>query len=428
MVKVVSPANRFSGTVQVPPDKSLTHRAIFFSALAKGDSTIANPLVAEDCLSTADCMAALGVKIDREGPKWKITSGGSASFRAPSAPLNCGNSGTTMRLISGILAAHDFTTTLIGDVSLSKRPMNRVAEPLSKMGARFELTNNKFAPIKITGTKNLKSLHWKNPVASAQVKSAVLLAALHANGETIYEEPTLSRDHTERMLAACGVPVSSVGAVIRVKGPATLKVQDWVIPADISSAAFFLVAALLVPDARVRLTAVNVNPTRTGILDLLTSAGASIRQENAKTVGGEPVADLVIDRQPTLGPLRLDAVMAPRLIDELPIIAIAASQAAGSSMITGVEELRFKETDRLAAIARNLTAMGGKVQEKKDGLIIDGPTPLHGANVDSFDDHRIAMAFAIAGLIAKGKTTIHGSECVAISFPSFWDQLAGLSQ
>lgn len=426
MNKVISPVSKFAGTLRIPPDKSLTHRSIFFSSLADGTSTIENPLLAEDCLSTARCMETLGVKIERKPGKWTVHGKGLWGFNAPAAPLDCGNSGTTMRLISGILSAQDFKAELTGDASLSKRPMNRVAEPLSKMGAAIELTNGKYAPLKISGNKSLKPVHWKNPVASAQVKSSVLLAALHTRGETVYEEPTVSRDHTERMLAACGVPLIRSGAKITITGPSPLKPQNWIVPGDISSAAFFMVGALIVPGANVRLEAVNTNPTRTGILDVLKKAGAPIKIENERTVGGEPIADIVIDKQAKLGPIAVDEEISPRLIDEIPILSIAAALAEGESVFSGLEELRFKETDRLKAIAKNLSAMGVKVEEKKDGLAIRGAASLKGADVESFDDHRIAMAFAIAGLAASGETTIHGSECVAISFPTFWEHLGSL--
>ncbi len=423
--KVISPVSKFSGTVSVPPDKSLTHRAILFSSLADGDSTIENPLMAADCLSTARCVEELGIKIEKAPGLWTVHGNGLWGFKAPTAPFNCGNSGTTMRLLSGILAAQNFQSQLMGDASLTKRPMNRVADPLKKMGARFTLRNEKFSPMTIHGTKTLRPIHWKNPVASAQVKSAVLLAALHTEGETIYEEPTLSRDHTERMLAACGVPIERSGTTVKITGPAPLKPQQWVVPNDISSAAFFLVGAITVPGAKVRLTAVNVNPTRTGIIDVLKAAGADIKLENERTVGGEAIADIVAAHS-TLKPIHVDAEIAPRLIDEIPVLAVAAARANGASIFTGIEELRYKETDRIYAIARNLSAMGGRVEEKNDGFIVHGPTPLHGAFVNSYEDHRIAMAFAIAALHASGATTIDGADCVSISFPNYWDLLDSL--
>ncbi len=418
MNRTIQPAKKFSGTIRVPPDKSLTHRSIFFSAIADGVSTIENPLLAEDCLSTARCMETLGVKIERSEKKWTIHGKGFDGLRPSNEPLDCGNSGTTMRLLSGILSGRSFTSTLQGDASLSKRPMNRVSEPLSQMGAAFKMRDGKYAPFELTGTKNLKPLQWKNKVASAQVKSAVLLAALQAQGETIYEEPAPSRDHTERMLAACGVPIHRAGNTLKISGPAKLTPQHWIVPGDISSAAFFMVAGRLVPGANVRLEAVNINPTRTGILDVL-----KFKIENEQVKGGEPIADIVIDTQTPLKAFNIDEEISARLIDEIPVLAVAAAAAEGTSEFSGIEELRFKETDRLKAVATNLKTMGARVEEKKDGLIIHGPTKFKGAKLPSYDDHRIAMAFAVAALVATGETTIEHSECVAISFPNFWDLL-----
>jgi 3-phosphoshikimate 1-carboxyvinyltransferase len=348
-------------------------------------------------------------------------------FKKPSAPLNCGNSGTTMRLISGILSAQDFSTTLTGDASLSKRPMNRVSEPLAKMGATFELRDGKFAPYRLTGTKNIRPIEWTNPFASAQVKSAVLLAALHARGPTIYREPTVSRDHTERMLAASGANIRRDGTTTYIDGPAKIKPMHWRVPGDISSAAFFIVAALLAERSDVSLENVNVNPTRTGILDVLRDAGAQIQLEDQRLEGGEPVADIHIQGRQPLKAFHIDKTIAPRLIDEIPILAIAATQAEGLSVFSGIEELRVKETDRLKALAVNLGQLGASVKETDDGLIIKGPTPLTGAAVESFDDHRIAMSMAIASIIATGDVRIRNSQCVAISFPTFWDALQQLS-
>lgn len=428
MRKTLKHVTRFAGTVSVPSDKSITHRAVLLSSLAEGTSTINNPLEAEDCLSTLGCVEALGCKTEKKKNQWKVTGRGLWGYKKPTTPLNCGNSGTTMRLISGILSAQDFVTELFGDASLSKRPMNRMTEPLSAAGAKFDLKDGKFAPFKIQGTKNLKPIVWKSPIASAQVKSGVLLAGLHANGETSFEEPSLSRDHTERMLKACGVSIKRTGTTVSVQGPAKLKPMEWYVPGDISSAAFFIVAALLVEGAHVELKAVNVNPTRTGLLDVLKNMGANIEITNQKDLGGEPVADLVIRGRQKLKAISIDKTIVPRLIDEVPILAIAATQAVGTTYLRGIEELRVKETDRIAAMAKNLKAMGANVTEEVDGLVITGPTPLKGAVVSSFDDHRIAMAFAVASLVATGDTTIDGSEAVSISFPTFWSLLERLSQ
>ncbi len=427
MIQRVTRARRLAGDIVIPSDKSLTHRSVMFSALAKGTSVIHNPLPAVDCLSTASVMKALGADVSTAGNTWTVTGKGLWGFRKPSGVLDCGNSGTTMRLISGILAAQPFETTLTGDASLNSRPMGRVAEPLREMGVTIVLDGGKHAPMKISGRKDLNPVRWNSKLASAQVKSCILLAGLHATGETSFEEPSLSRDHTERMLAACGVPVKRSGNRVTVTGPAELAPQEWHVPGDISSAAFFLVAGAIVPGARLRLKSVNMNPTRTGILDVLKAAGASVRAENERISGGEPMADLVVDRQNNLKAFNIDAAIAPRLIDEVPVLAIAASQANGTSVFTGLEELRVKETDRLAAVAKNLRAMGGNVEEHPDGLVIHGPTRLHGTALSSFDDHRIAMSFGIAGLVADGVTVIEGAEAVVISFPSFWEYLSALS-
>ncbi len=427
MNTTLKPCTRLSGTLRVPPDKSITHRSVLLSALASGVSTIKNPLEAEDCLSTASCIEALGCRVEKSKGLWKVHGKGLWGFKKPAAPLNCGNSGTTMRLLSGILAGQDFETELFGDASLSSRPMDRISKPLEEMGARFNMKNGRFAPFKIQGTKVLRPIHWRNPVASAQVKSAVLLAGLHAEGETSFEEPSTSRDHTERMLGAAGAHVSVAGFRASVKGPANLKPQEWIVPGDFSSAAFFIAAALLVDGADVTLEEVNMNPTRTGFLTVLQSMGAKIAIENKRDVGGEPVADLIVKGKADLRPAKIDENIVPQLIDEIPVLAVVATQARGTSILRGIEELRVKETDRIAAIAANLRALGANVQEEKAGLIIEGPTPLHGAVVDARSDHRIAMSMAVASLIAHHETTISGSESVAISFPHFWDLLHKLT-
>ena len=288
-----------------------------------------------------------------------------------------------MRLISGMLSAQNFSTTLTGDASLSKRPMNRVAEPLAKMGAKFELRDGKFAPFQLTGAKNIQPIEWANPVASAQVKSAVLLAALHAKGETIYREPTVSRDHTERMLEASGACIRREGTTIFIQGPSKIRPMEWRVPGDISSAAFFIVAGLIAEKSDVCLEAVNINPTHTGILDVLREAGARIQMENQRLEGGEPVADIRIQGRQALKAFHIDKTIAPRLIDEVPILAIAATLANGLSIFSGIEELRVKETDRLKALATNLGRLGASVKETDDGFIIKGPTPLTGAAVES---------------------------------------------
>lgn len=427
MNTTLKPCARFSGKIRVPPDKSITHRAVLLSSLASGVSTIHNPLTAEDCLSTVASVEALGCRVEKKDGLWKVHGNGLWGFRKPAGPLNCGNSGTTMRLLSGVLAGQDFESELTGDDSLSSRPMDRVSKPLEEMGARFTMRDGRFAPFKIHGTKFLRPIQWRNPVASAQVKSAVLLAGLHAEGETSFEEPSTSRDHSERMLGACGAQITRAGFRVSVKGPANLKSQEWTVPGDFSSAAFFIAAALLVDGADVTLEEVNMNPTRTGFLTVLQSMGAKIAIENQRDVGGEPVADLVVKGRADLRPAKIDENIVPQLIDEIPVLAVVATQARGTSILRGIEELRVKETDRIAAIAANLRALGANVQEEKAGLIIEGPTPLKGALVNARGDHRIAMSMAVASLIAHHETTIEGSESVAISFPNFWDLLGRLA-
>lgn len=426
MKTTLKSTSRFSGKIRVPPDKSITHRSILLSSLANGVSTITDPLTAEDCLSTASCVEALGCRVEKKEGLWKVHGKGLWGFRRPET-LNCGNSGTTMRLISGILAAQDFESELTGDTSLSSRPMDRVARPLEEMGARFHLREGRFAPFKIQGTKHLRPVQWRNPVASAQVKSAVLLAGLHIDGETSFEEPFPSRDHTERMLRGCGAVVANAGFRISVKGPARLSPQNWAVPGDFSSAAFFIAAALLIDGAEVVLEGVSVNPTRTGFLTVLQSMGAKIGLENQRDIGGEPVADLVVKGRADLRPAKIDENIVPQLIDEIPVLAVVATQARGTSILRGIEELRVKESDRIAAIAANLRSLGAHVEEEKAGLLIEGPTPLKGDVVDAHGDHRIAMSMAVAALIAHQETTITGAESVAISFPSFWELLKQLS-
>lgn len=420
--------SRFDGTLRVPSDKSITHRAILLAALAKGRSVIRQPLIAEDCLSTLRCVAALGLRVEKKRDEWIVEGKGLWGIKAPTQPLDCGNSGTTIRLLSGILAAQDFKAKLFGDASLSKRPMDRVANPLREMGAEFKLTDGKFAPFEIQGQRKLRPLHWKNPVASAQVKSAVLLAALHTEGETIFEEPSLSRNHTEIMLKTLGADLRVEGSCVRLRGPFEPGERlNWTVPADFSSAAFFLVGALLIKGARLTAQSIIWNPTRTGLLRVMEEMGVSVNMKE-EDLGPELGGSLTIWGGQKLKAVSVGAEIAPRLIDEIPILSVLATQATGKTIISGVEELRVKESDRLSAMAKNLNAMGARVTEKPDGLIIEGPTPLKGAVVDSFDDHRIAMSMAIASLIATGPTTIRNAECVSISFPSFWEKLKELTR
>lgn len=357
---------------------------------------------------------------------WKITGMGLHGFKQPKMPLDCGNSGTTMRLLSGIVSGYPIVCELRGDASLSKRPMKRIADPLRQMGVDVELQEKTYPPIKIRGKFPLSPIHYKSPVASAQVKSAILFAGLFAEGETMVEEPLTSRDHTERMLKAVGVDIVSDGVIIRLKNPTSIQPDEWIVPGDFSSAAFFLVAGLLVRGACLKINSVNINPTRTGLISSLQDMGAKIGIENRRDDGGEPVADLVIQDQPALRAVHVEANLVPHLLDEIPILAVAATQAKGTSVFKGLQELRIKESDRLAAIKDNLNRMGAHVEDTSDGLIIKGPTPLKGAILNSHGDHRIAMALTVAALIANSESTIQESEVVSISYPGFWETLEGL--
>jgi 3-phosphoshikimate 1-carboxyvinyltransferase len=422
--RVIIPGGRLRGETRPPPDKSITHRAIIFSALATGTSRIVHPLEAADCERTADAFRALGVsmEMDKRGD-WIVVGRGLHGLSEPSsAGIYCGNSGTTMRLLSGVLAGQVFETKLMGDHSLSSRPMDRVVKPLSEMGAVISAREGKFAPLHIRGRRPLRPLSWQSPVSSAQVKSCLLLAGLYAEGVTVIEEPFRSRDHSERMMAAAGIRLDIQGARVAMQGGQTLTAQEWVIPSDISSAAFFLVAALLTPQSEIFLPNVGVNPSRDGVLEVLQQMGADVKREDARSVGGEPICDLVARHGP-LKAVRIGADIMPRLVDEVPILAVAATQAQGVTEIRGAEELRVKESDRLAS---ELAKMGAQVEELPDGLRINGPTPLKGAALDSAGDHRLAMAFAVAGLIAQGETTILNADCVDISFPTYWEEFEKL--
>jgi len=426
VIQKIVPPKKIAGEVLIPPDKSITHRAVLFSSLAKGLSTIENPLEAEDCLSTLQCIEDLGCRITKGEKRWTVEGKGLWGYQRPRRPLHCGNSGTTMRLLSGILSAQPFETELLGDESLSKRPMARVADPLRKMGAAISLHEGNTPPMKITGSKNLKPLDWENPISSAQVKSAILLAALHTKGKTTYSEPTLSRDHTERMLEASGITLQRENATIAIEGSKEPKVMTWVIPGDFSSAAFFVVAALIKPNSSLTLKSVNVNPTRTGLLDVLKQAGAQVQIKNFKMMGGEPVGDIEVTYGTSLKAFEVKNEIVPRLIDEIPILAVLATQSKGVSVFYGVEELRHKESDRIATLSTNLRKMGAKITEEKDGFRVEGPTRLKGATVSSFGDHRIGMACAIAALAAQGESIIEGSEAYAISFVNFPETMTSI--
>ncbi len=418
------------GEVTVPGDKSISHRAVMFGALSEGKTEITNFLQGADCLSTIGCFRRLGIDIENQENTVTIWGKGLDGLSAPSGTLDAGNSGTTTRLISGILAAQPFTTTLTGDSSIQKRPMKRIMEPLSMMGARIEsLNGNGCAPLQINGSP-LHGIHYHSEVASAQVKSAILLAGLYAEGETAVTEPVLSRNHSELMLRTFGANIRSEGTTSVISPRPRLTGQKIRVPGDISSAAYFIAAGLLVPGSDILIHNVGINPTRAGILKAAKAMGGhvSLLNENRE---GEPTADLHVVYRPLHGTV-IEGDMIPTLIDELPIIAVMAAAASGTTVIRNAAELKVKESNRIDVMVRNLSAMGCSITGTEDGMIIEGKgsseLPLTGAVIDSFADHRIAMSFAVASLIAEGETTIRGSECVSISYPDFYSDLLSLTK
>ena len=415
MELVVSPAGRLRGRVRVPGDKSISHRAALIGALARGDTVIHDFLRADDCLHTVSCLRALGVGIEDEGSRL-IVRGMGPRWRAPMTPLDAGNSGTTMRLLAGILAGQPFQTELTGDASLRTRPMDRIVEPLSRMGARIVASGDgRFPPLRISGG-SLRGITYTLPVASAQVKSAVLLAGLLAEGPTTVVEPTPTRDHTERMLAAFGAPIRRDGDRVSVTA-AALRGHEVRVCGDISSAAFLLAAAAGMPGSELTIEHVGLNPTRTGFLDVLRALGAEVDVRQTGEDTGEPVGAVTV-RGRRLRGVRIGGSLIPRVIDELPVLCVIATAAEGETVISDAAELRVKESDRIAVIARGLRALGGEVEERPDGLTVYS-SRLHGGRVASAGDHRIAMAFAVAGLLAGGPVTVEGAESIAVSFPEF---------
>ena len=407
--------------IKVPGDKSISHRSIMLAALANGSAQITGFLPSEDCLSTMKAFQQLGVHIERVDETTLIVHGTRGKFTAPSGDIDCGNSGTTMRLLSGILAAQPFRSRLVGDASLSKRPMKRVMQPLAQMGARITAEGGDGrAPLVIEGGE-LQGIAYNSPVASAQVKSAVLLAGLFAKGTTSVTEPEQSRDHSERMLAWHVAHPRRNGLTVSVLGGQSMESRDFDVPGDISSAAFWLVAAAAQPGARLMVRNVGLNPTRTGILAVLIRMGAHVN-EMVEVSEGEPRGSVEV-RGTRLKATTIGGKEIPNVIDELPILAVAAALAEGRTVIRDAKELRVKETDRIAAVAMSLRAFGVQVDEREDGMEIIGGCPLRGAEVESFGDHRIAMSAAILGLFSEGQTIIHDTDCVATSYPGFYETL-----
>ncbi|MBI1755784.1 MAG: 3-phosphoshikimate 1-carboxyvinyltransferase [Fimbriimonas ginsengisoli] len=418
----ISRAARIEGSLRPPSDKSITHRAYLFGSIASGPCVVRQPLEAEDCESTLACLARLGLTCERSAGEVRLIP--ATAWRAPEGDLECGNSGTTMRLLAGLVAARPIQAVMTGDASLSRRPMGRIAEPLRQMGA---LVVGDQPPLWIRGG-GLKGIRYASPVASAQVKSCVLLAGLDAEGETWVSEPSPSRDHTERMLRACGVPVlASAADGVGVRGGSKIGAFEIRVPGDLSSAAFWLVAASLVPNSVLTLPEVGVNPTRSGVLDVLSRAGGSVEEAEIRAELGEPVANLKVRTAPSLSAFHIGADEVPRLIDEIPVLAVLATQCEGTSEIREAAELRTKESDRIAAMAAGLRAMGAEVETFEDGMAIQGPVPLRGTRLDCKGDHRIAMALAVAGLVADGETCIDGWECVRTSYPDFERDLRSIA-
>jgi 3-phosphoshikimate 1-carboxyvinyltransferase len=411
--------------VTVPGDKSISHRALLLGAIAQGASTVRKWLPADDCQATLDAVRDLGVAVDRLSPTELLVHGRGLRGLSPTdAPIDCRGSGTTMRLLAGILAGQPFTSILDGHAGLRRRPMERVAIPLREMRASVE-TEDGCPPLTITGG-NLHGIDYRLPVASAQVKSAVLLAGLYAQGQTTVQQPAPSRDHTERMLKAQGVNIRGGDDVITLTpGTRPLAPYSLTVPADFSSASFPLVAASIVPGADVTIEGVGTNPTRTGLLDVLGEMGAGVKPLNQAEQGGEPVADLAIGSSELKG-VEVSGGVVVRMIDEFPIFAVAATQAQGETLVRDARELRVKETDRITSVVTELRALGAAIEERDDGFIVEGPARLRGAHVQSHGDHRLAMALVVAGLIAEGETVVDGAEVIDDSFPGFVDLMRGL--
>jgi 3-phosphoshikimate 1-carboxyvinyltransferase len=414
LIATVRAARKLEGSITLPGDKSISHRALIFGAIASGRSRLRGLSTGADVQSTAACLHELGVEFDEAS----VIGGGLTGLRAASRPLDCGNSGTTMRLLAGLLAGQRFESELTGDESLSRRPMARVVDPLLQMGAAAS-----WPPLRVGGKTPLRGIEYAMTTASAQVKSAVLLAGLFAEGRTAVIEPVKTRDHSELMLGAMGADIHVDGLRVEIGPTAELRPIDITVPGDFSSAAYWLVAGGLVAGSYVRLRSVGANPTRMAFAGALLASGIRIVRIDERTEAGEPVADLEVRPSSDLRPFRITGGLAAEMIDELPVLAVAATQAAGTSVIAGAGELRVKESDRVAAIAEGLSAMGADISPQEDGWIINGPRQLEGARVRSWGDHRVAMAMAVAGLIADGKTEIEDAECVEISYPKFFDDL-----
>jgi 3-phosphoshikimate 1-carboxyvinyltransferase len=421
----IEPVKAVRGEIAVPGDKSISHRSIMLGSLARGTTTVRGVLRGEDNMATLGAFRAMGIDVTDDGDMLRIEGKGLFGLTEPSDCLDCGNSGTSMRLMTGILAGQRFFSVLTGDRYLRNRPMKRVVEPLGQMGAQiYGRAGGEKAPLAIVG-RELTGITCSSKVASAQVKSAIMLAGLYATGETVVTEPHLSRDHSERMLTYFGADIEVFPGGVRVRGGRELTGRDIVVPGDISSAAFFMVAAAIVPGSELLIRGVGVNPTRTGIIDILKGMGASLELLDQREVAGEPIADILV-RSSRLKGMVIGGDLVPRAIDEFPVLCVAAALAEGKTVIRDARELRVKETDRIAAMASNLRLAGVTVEETDDGMEVTGTERLKGCVAESFGDHRIAMSMLVAGLVAEGPTTVNDVACIATSFPNFLPLLAGV--
>ena len=424
-IAVVGRAEGCAGNISLPADKSIAHRSALFAALGDGTSTISNYPASADPQSTLSCLRRLGIRITEEGEDLSVEGRGLEGLRASSSALDCGNSGTTMRLLAGILAGQPFPTLLEGDPSLSRRPMERIARPLREMGAQVELTNG-HAPIHIAPGEHLRGITYRLPMPSAQVKSCVLLAGLYAEGTTTVIETAPSRDHTERMLGLSAFEMNGERHITVSRG-IRIPARHWTVPRDFSAAAFFMVAGAIAQKGQIVLEKVGLNPTRSALLDVLRAMGCRLWVKDEGEHGGEPVGTITV-RPSELNGVVVRGDLIPILIDEVPILAVAAAAAHGRTEIRDAHELRVKETDRIRAVVDNLRKLGAEVEEFDDGFAVEGGKSLKGAVVQAFDDHRIAMAMGVAGLLAEGETVIEGASCAAVSFPAFWEELARASR
>jgi len=426
MDKRIGRRSKLGGEVAPPGDKSISHRAVILNSIASGNARVANVSSGDDCEATISCLTDIGVEVIEESGLLTVCGVGKEGFCEPCDVLNARNSATTVRLLAGLLAAQPFVSVITGDESLRSRPMARLIQPLRLMGADVWARGfDSLAPVAIRG-KQLRGIDYTLPVASAQLKSAILIAALFAEGRTTVVEPAASRDHTERMLEAMGVKLERDGLRITLTPPASLSPVDVNVPGDISAAACWLVAAAIHPEAHVKVVAAGVNPTRAGIIDVLLAMGAKLKIENERTEGGEPVADIEVESSELKG-TQVEGALIPRLIDEIPLIALAGSVAAGTTTIRDAQELRVKESDRIAATVKELSKLGAHIEELPDGMVIHGGAELKGAAVDSHRDHRLAMTLGIAALVATGRTAIRDAGAVAVSYPGFWEDLKRLS-